>query len=86
MSRRNNAVKVDERHPQAQAICDRCGFRYNHHTLAWQHEWSGETLYNTRLLVCRTCLDQPNETLRTYNPGADPLPIRNPRFENVDMD
>ena len=86
MSMRSNAVKVDPRHPEAQGICDRCGFRYQLATLEWQQEWAGEQIINLRLLVCPTCLDDPNESLRTYNPGPDPLPVANPRFENADME
>ena len=83
---RNNHVSVDAHRPQAQGICDRCGFRYQLDNLTWQMEWAGETLMNLHYRVCPTCLDQPNESLRTYSPGPDPIPARDPRPENVDMD
>lgn len=81
---RNNHVRVNSRHPQAQAICDRCGFRYNRVNLTWQFEWVGPSQQNLRLLVCPTCIDIPNESLRVYNIGPDPLPIKDPRPDNVD--
>lgn len=79
-------ARVNARYPQAFAICDRCGIRYNHADLVWQYEWAGTGLQNQRILVCqRTCLDEPNEQLRVYVLPADPIPIRNPRPETADM-
>ena len=74
-------AKVNARDPRAFAICDRCGFRYNHIDLSWQMEWAGNSLTNRRILVCERCLDEPNEQLRSYAPPADPVPIRDPRPE-----
>lgn len=67
--------------PQAHAICDRCGFRYNHSSLHWQFDWAGAALVNKRLLVCNTCYDTPQEQLRAIVVPADPVPIINPRVE-----
>lgn len=86
MSRRSNHVRVDSRHPQAQGVCDRCGFRYQLRDLADQHEWAGSGLINRQIKVCETCLDEPNESLRVYTPGPDPLPVSDPRPETADMD
>lgn len=62
------------------ATCDRCGMLYNHSDLEWQYEWQGTKLQNLYLLVCRrTCLDIPNQTLRTPILPPDPVPIKNPR-------
>ena len=68
--------------PQAHAICDRCGFRYNHVQLNWQFDYAGASLINKRLLVCRTCYDTPQEQLRAVVIPADPMPIINPRVQD----
>src|SRR6185312_16753536 len=71
---------VDINHVEPWGFCDRCNMRYNLSELVWQHEWSGPKLRNTRLRVCtRTCLDVPNEQLRTIKIGPDPVPLRDPR-------
>ena len=66
--------------PQAFAICDRCGFTYNHVNLRWQFDWRGTSLQNLRLLVCSRCYDEPQEQLRAIVVPADPVPIQNPRI------
>lgn len=66
----------------ASAICDRCGFRYNHSKLNWQYQWGGETLINLKLLVCDVCLDVPQEQFRTIILPADPVPVQDARPEN----
>ncbi len=76
---------VSRSHPRAHAICDRCGFRYNHDDLQWQHQWAGPRLQNLRILVCRSCLDVPQEQLRTIILPADPVPIRDPRPEHYEI-
>lgn len=68
--------------PQAHAICDRCGFRYNHVQLHWQFDWAGASLINKRLLVCNPCYDTPQEQLRAIVVPADPVPIINPRVQD----
>lgn len=68
--------------PQAHAICDRCGFRYNHVDLKWQYDWRGAQLANVRVLVCSSCTDTPQEQLRAIVLPADPTPIINARVEN----
>lgn len=68
--------------PQAHAICDRCGFRYNHVNLRWQYDWRGASLMNIKLLVCNTCYDEPQEQLRAIVVPADPVPIINPRIQD----
>ena len=74
-------AKTNPKSPQAHAICDRCGFRYNHVDLAWQYDWAGASLINKRILVCRTCNDEPQQQLRAIVVPADPVPIENPRIE-----
>jgi hypothetical protein len=41
-------------------------------------------LQNTRLLVCRSCLDTPQEQLRAFVLPADPVPIVNARVQDFD--
>ena len=77
---------VSETSPRAHATCDRCGFEFLHSQLQWQFQWSGTKLQNLRLLVCRSCLDQPAEQLRTILIPPDPVPILNPRLENYTSD
>jgi len=74
-------ARTSASNPQAHAICDRCGFRYNHVSLQWQYDWAGASLINKRLLVCNTCYDTPQQQLRAIVVPADPVPIVNPRVE-----
>ena len=67
--------------PAAHAICDRCGFRYNHRDLRWQYDWRGAALTNIRILVCPECYDRPQSQLRSIVLPADPVPISNPRTQ-----
>jgi hypothetical protein len=80
--RPHGKARVDSRKPQAHAICDRCGFRYNHVDLVWEVQWIGPRLQNLRFLVCKTCYDKPQEQRRTIVLPPDPLPILNPRPED----
>jgi hypothetical protein len=75
-------ARTSARNPQAHAICDRCGFRYNHVNLRWQYDWRGASLMNIRLLVCNSCYDAPQEQLRAIVVPADPVPIVNPRIQD----
>jgi hypothetical protein len=74
-------ASVSRRWPRAHAICERCGGRFNHDQLQWQFQWNGPRLQNLRILVCRSCLDVPQEQLRTIILPPDPVPIENPRPE-----
>lgn len=75
-------ARTSPRNPQAHAICDRCGFRVNHVNLSWQFDWAGASLINKRILVCDTCMDTPQQQLRSIIVPADPVPILNPRVQN----
>lgn len=75
-------AKTSATNPQAHAICDRCGFRYNHVNLRWQFDWRGTSLQNIKLLVCGPCYDEPQEQLRAIVVPADPVPIMNPRLQD----
>ena len=81
--RPHGRASISARAPRATAICDRCGFMYNHDELQWQWDWQqGPRLFNLRILVCRSCLDIPQESGRTIVLPPDPVPIANPRPEN----
>jgi hypothetical protein len=78
---RAGRARTNARSPEAHAICDRCGFRYNHVDLKYQYDWNGTKLQNLRILVCDRCYDTPQEQARSIFIPADPLPIINPRPE-----
>lgn len=78
---RSGRAHTSSSNPRAHAICDRCGFRYNHDDLQWQYDWSGASLINRGILVCSDCMDVPQEQLRAIIVPADPVPIQNPRIE-----
>lgn len=86
MGRPHGRSRVDPRHPQAQAVCDRDGLWYNRVDLQWQFEYAGTGLRNTGFLVCKSCLDIPQPQLKTRVIPADPLPILNPRVEPFEYD
>jgi len=75
-------ARTNARNPQAHAICDRCGFRYNHVDLRWQYDWRGASMQNLKVLVCNTCYDMPQEQLRAIVVPADPTPIINARVQD----
>ena len=56
-----------------------CGFQYNHRDLRWEMQWRGNKIEKTGFLVCPTCWDEPNPTLRPKVLPPDPVPILNPR-------
>jgi hypothetical protein len=80
--RPHGRAKVSARNSRAFAICDRCGFLYNHVNLQWQYDWAGASLINKRILVCDSCLDVPQQQLRAIVVPADPVPILNPRVQD----
>lgn len=79
-------VIVDPTAPEAMGICDRCGGAYGLRQLAWQFGWVGTILQNLRILVCPTCLDVPQEQLRTLILPPDPMPVMNARPEQFLLD
>ena len=54
----------------------------NHDRLQWQFDYAGAGLINKRILVCRPCLDTPQNQLRAIVLPADPVPIQNPRVQD----
>lgn len=67
--------------PRAFGVCDRCGLWTQHNRLRWQFDYRGRTLQNIRILVCETCLDEPQPQLKPRILPPDPLPILNARTE-----
>lgn len=80
--RQHGRASINARHPRALAVCDRCGFLYNHDALQWQYQWSGPRLHNTYRLVCKSCTDIPQEQLKLIVLPPDPVPVQNARPEN----
>lgn len=81
MSYPHGRAKVNASNPRAFAICDRCGFLYNHKDLRWQYDYRGRNLANLRILVCDTCFDDPQPQLKPRILPPDPMPILNARTE-----
>ena len=75
-------ARTSTANPEAHAICDRCGFRYNWVDLRWQYDWRGASLQNVRILVCKRCQDKPQEQLRAIVVPADPMPITDARVQD----
>lgn len=78
-------ARTSAKKPQAHAICDRCGFRYNFVDMQWQVDWRGPTIQNLRILVCKACYDKPQEQLRAIVLPADPEPIINARVQDFEL-
>jgi hypothetical protein len=83
---KSGRARTSPSNPNAHAICDRCGFRYNFVNLRWQYDWRGAALANTFILVCSDCYDTPQEQLRAIVVPADPTPIIQARVENFTAD
>jgi hypothetical protein len=81
MSRPHGRARVSPRNPVAFAICERCGFLYNHTDLSYQFDWRGTRLQNLRIQVCQSCTDKPFEHNRVIILPPDPIPIANPSPE-----
>ena len=75
-------ARINSSSPEAAGCCDRCGFIYPFRSLTFQYDWRGATLQNLRILVCRPCLDTPQEQLRAIVVPADPTPIVNARVQD----
>lgn len=78
---RSGHARTSLTRPRAFAVCDRCARWWNHERLQWQYDWAGVQLINKRILVCRPCLDAPQQQLRAIVLPPDPVPIRQPRLE-----
>jgi hypothetical protein len=67
------------RRPKAVGECDRCSGWVNLINLIPQKQWAGYNLVDTGYLVCRDCLDRPQEQLRAFILPQDPRPLPKPR-------
>ena len=72
-------ARVSTRNPSAAGICDRCNFVYQHSRLSPQFQWGGAKLFDEGYLVCRRCLDKPQDQFRSLILPGDPQPVINPR-------
>lgn len=82
-------TNVSPRTPEAAALCDRCGFVYDHADLRWQDDWRGASLQNLRILVCNHCTDTPQQQQRSLVLPLDPPPTIGARpegFVNAEVD
>ena len=77
-------VNIDR--PSAWSTDDRSGMIINHNKLAWQYQWAGAQLINTRILVGPDNMDKPQEQLRTIILPPDPDPLFNARPEPYTID
>lgn len=73
---RSGRASTNPSSPAAFAVCQRCGIWHNHRDLQWQWQWAGASLTNLRILVCDTCLDEPQQQLRAIALPADPVPVQ----------
>lgn len=73
---RSGRAQTSASNPRAFAVCQRCNIWVNHDTLAWQMQYGGAGLINTRLLVCPSCYDTPQPQLRSLNLPGDPTPVQ----------
>ncbi len=71
----NQRARVDVNHPDAFAICDRCGFIWNISALRKQMAWRGNQLLWTGYLVCTPCYDVPFQLDRPIFLPPDPAPV-----------
>lgn len=76
--RPHGRASISQDKPRALAVCQRCGFLYNHDELRWQFEYGGMRLINERILVCQSCYDEPQIQLRTILLPPDPVAIEFP--------
>lgn len=83
---RSGRARTSATNPSAFAVCMRCGNWYNRDDLEFQFEWRGTTLRNIYLLVCKRCIDTPQEQLRAIVLPADPTPIYFPSVEDFQAD
>jgi len=59
---------------------------YNHKDLQFQAQWAGPRLQTLKIMVCDSCLDRPQEQLRSFIIPPDPIPIDTPRPEQYSIE
>jgi hypothetical protein len=60
--------------PQYVGYCERCNQKVYYDNLRFQYEFRGQSLVNTRILVCSRCEDHPQENVRPIIIGPDSQP------------
>lgn len=80
------AEAPEPNNPQTTAVCDRCGILYDLTALSWQLRYAGPGLINSRLLVCRICVDIPAPFVVPQRLPQDPEPLFNARPEPYSID
>lgn len=81
---RSGRARTSAKDPRAFAVCMRCGMWDNRDQMQFQFEWRGTTLRNIYLLVCKRCVDTPQEQLRAIVLPADPTPVYFPSVEDFE--
>lgn len=79
-------ARTSAKSPRAFAVCMRCGIWYNRDALQFQFDWAGSQLQNKYILVCKRCLDKPQEQKRAITLPADPNPVYFPSVEDFEAD
>ena len=76
-------VSIDEASPEALGICDYTGFLHLRRDLVQQMEYRGNGLVWTGLYVGKDYADVPNEQNRPPILPPDPIPVQNPRPQQM---
>jgi hypothetical protein len=84
--RRHGHARVSADDPEAFAVCDGCGFTFNHIDLGFDYQWAGQRLNTKRMLKCSTCRDLPNDQLFAVKLPPDPVGLKVARPENYAVD
>jgi hypothetical protein len=79
-------ARTDPTSPRGWGTCARCNFIGNLEDFQWQFEFAGLKLYNTRILVCQWCLDEPQRQLGSIILPPDPPGLLNARPEAYPSD
>lgn len=80
-------IVVDPRSPEAAAVCDGCGLWVPHRHLRERKDYRGGSVpVGTGLWVCGVCDDVPQPYFALLVLPPDPVPVRNPRLENLSLD
>lgn len=79
-------VDIDPSNPEARGVCDRCGLQFALSALHWQFQYTPGGLTNKKLVVCKTCRDEPSVFLKGSFLPPDPRPVMNARPEFYAID
>lgn len=79
-------ARTDPTSPRGWATCARCNFVGNLEDFQFQLQFRGLSLYNTQILVCQPCLDEPQRQLGSVILPPDPPGLLNARPEAYPQD